>query len=205
MSVINAILTKILIVYTVWFFWDWGFYYKNTGVFIALVFLLISLIKDACSNTLPRMICRYSTLVFLSAAVTFFFRGLLVAIDMTGWNVHFTLGVSLFAATVLGIMIGVIESILGPSLSGLSYAWTGNKINWDEELGLSQPQVYAQPAPPICVLPEPHYTTFVPPTSWRFQCPLCGARVPERFGCWNCGGKVQSQPQGPFGPHRPRG
>lgn len=34
---------------------------------------------------------------------------------------------------------------------------------------------------------EPKYTTFVPPKSWLYQCPKCGARV-EKFidVCWNC-------------------
>ena len=32
---------------------------------------------------------------------------------------------------------------------------------------------------------EPEYTGFVPPTHWRFQCPVCGARQQTNFGvCW---------------------
>lgn len=35
--------------------------------------------------------------------------------------------------------------------------------------------------------PEPQYTDFVPPDSWMYQCPNCGARVPESHGvCWRC-------------------
>jgi hypothetical protein len=35
--------------------------------------------------------------------------------------------------------------------------------------------------------PEPRYTSFVPPSQWRFRCPVCGARVERRKGvCWNC-------------------
>ena len=31
-------------------------------------------------------------------------------------------------------------------------------------------------------------TSFVPPASWKFQCPVCGARVQHRIDvCWNCG------------------
>lgn len=30
-------------------------------------------------------------------------------------------------------------------------------------------------------------TSFVPPASWKFQCPVCGARQPSRVCvCWNC-------------------
>lgn len=30
-------------------------------------------------------------------------------------------------------------------------------------------------------------TSFVPPASWKFQCPACGARQPSRICvCWNC-------------------
>jgi hypothetical protein len=36
-------------------------------------------------------------------------------------------------------------------------------------------------------LREPEYTSFVPPESWQFQCPCCGARVERRIDvCWNC-------------------
>ena len=29
-------------------------------------------------------------------------------------------------------------------------------------------------------------TDFVPPTYWKFRCPVCGARCPESWGvCWN--------------------
>jgi len=34
---------------------------------------------------------------------------------------------------------------------------------------------------------EPEYTDFVPPADWRFQCPVCGARL--QFNpdvCWRC-------------------
>lgn len=34
--------------------------------------------------------------------------------------------------------------------------------------------------------PEPD-TNFVPPASWKYRCPVCGARCPESWGtCWNC-------------------
>lgn len=34
---------------------------------------------------------------------------------------------------------------------------------------------------------EPTYTNFVPPDTWMYQCPKCGARVPEAVCvCWNC-------------------
>lgn len=30
-------------------------------------------------------------------------------------------------------------------------------------------------------------TSFVPPASWKFQCPVCGAKQPSRVCvCWNC-------------------
>ncbi|MGZ0174701.1 MAG: hypothetical protein ACKVHE_34810 [Planctomycetales bacterium] len=35
-------------------------------------------------------------------------------------------------------------------------------------------------------IPEPD-TIFVPPSFWKFRCPVCGARCPESWGvCWNC-------------------
>lgn len=34
---------------------------------------------------------------------------------------------------------------------------------------------------------EPRYTGFVPPASYRFQCPNCGSRVQHQIDvCWNC-------------------
>lgn len=37
-------------------------------------------------------------------------------------------------------------------------------------------------------LPEPVYTTFVPPESWSSQCANCGAALPnDDDPCWNCG------------------
>jgi CRISPR type IV-associated protein Csf1 len=36
--------------------------------------------------------------------------------------------------------------------------------------------------------PEPPYSNFVPPDHWRYQCPVCGARVEMAVDvCWNCG------------------
>ncbi len=30
-------------------------------------------------------------------------------------------------------------------------------------------------------------TSFIPPASWKYQCPVCGARVQHRIDvCWNC-------------------
>ena len=34
---------------------------------------------------------------------------------------------------------------------------------------------------------EPESPTFVPPESWRYQCPVCGARVEKQIDvCWQC-------------------
>ena len=35
---------------------------------------------------------------------------------------------------------------------------------------------------------EPQYAGFVPPSSWRFQCPRCHSRVQHQIDvCWQCG------------------
>jgi hypothetical protein len=37
-------------------------------------------------------------------------------------------------------------------------------------------------------LAEPDYTDFVPPSDWRYQCPVCGSRVEKQIDvCWRCG------------------
>jgi len=37
-------------------------------------------------------------------------------------------------------------------------------------------------------IPEPTYTDFIPPPHWRYQCPVCGARVEMAVDvCWRCG------------------
>lgn len=36
-------------------------------------------------------------------------------------------------------------------------------------------------------IPQPKYKEFVPPASWVYQCPRCGARVQHAIDvCWNC-------------------
>lgn len=60
----------------------------------------------------------------------------------------------------------------------------GGRPYWDS---LGWPINTATPIERQTGLAEPEYTTFVPPSSWLYQCPVCGSRVEKQIDvCWNC-------------------
>ena len=61
----------------------------------------------------------------------------------------------------------------------------GGRPYWDS---LGWPVNTATPIERETGLAEPDYTDFVPPASWRFQCPVCGSRCEKKIDiCWACG------------------
>ena len=60
----------------------------------------------------------------------------------------------------------------------------GGRPYWDS---IGWPINTATPIERETGLAEPEYTDFVPPASWRYQCPVCGARVEKKIDtCWRC-------------------
>jgi hypothetical protein len=60
----------------------------------------------------------------------------------------------------------------------------GGRPYWDS---IGWPINTATPIERQTGLAEPEYTNFVPPADWRYQCPVCGARVEKQIDvCWQC-------------------
>ena len=61
----------------------------------------------------------------------------------------------------------------------------GGRPYWDS---IGWPINTATPIERETGLAEPEYTDFVPPADWKYQCPVCGARVEKQIDvCWRCG------------------
>ena len=89
--------------------------------------------------------------------------------------------------TVIGwvVVTGGMEALHGNDSEYKNWKAQGGRPYWDT---LEWPINTATPIERLTGLAEPKYSNFVPPSSYRFQCPRCGARVEHQIDvCWNCG------------------
>jgi len=87
---------------------------------------------------------------------------------------------------VVGWVINTIarEVLLGRNAEYQKWKKMGGRPYWDS---LGWPINTATPIERETGLAEPEYTDFVPPADWRYQCPVCGARVEKQIDvCWQC-------------------
>lgn len=99
------------------------------------------------------------------------------------------IGVSVVLTVLFNVVGWVINTIAGEVLLGRNAEYQkwkkmGGRPYWDS---LGWPINTATPIERETGLAEPEYTDFVPPADWRYQCPVCGARVEKQIDvCWRC-------------------
>ena len=134
------------------------------------------------------LIFRYFVTVFLIV-----FMISLIWNGLSGTNMFpfsAVMGVSVML-TVLFNAVGWIvvtlggEAILHNDANFQKWKRMGGRPYWDS---IGWPINTATPIERQTGLAEPEYTDFVPPADWRYQCPVCGARVEKQIDvCWRCG------------------
>ena len=130
-----------------------------------------------------RMFCTVFVIVFLFSL----FWNTLSDRNMFPFNVVFWTSVVL---TVLFTCVGWIGVTVGSQVllnddpDFQKWKQRGGRPYWDT---LGWPINTATDIERETGLAEPKYTDFVPPASWRYQCPVCGSRVEKAVDiCWNC-------------------
>lgn len=100
-------------------------------------------------------------------------------------------------------LIDYIFTIFGPFLGRLE-GWVVSELRRAKGVqgrGGNHPQPQSEPQTYTTRYPEPQHTGFVPPTTWRYQCPQCWTRVQHAIDvCWNCNyGASPADPAGRSG------
>ena len=100
------------------------------------------------------------------------------------------IGVSV-VLTVLFNFVGWIvvtlggEAILHNDPNFQKWKQMGGRPYWDS---IGWPINTATPIERQTGLAEPDYTDFIPPSHFKYQCPVCGSRVEKKIDiCWRCG------------------
>ena len=133
------------------------------------------------------LIFRYFVTVFLIVfMISLFWNGL------SGTNM-FPFGAVIGVSVVLTVLFNVVgwavvtggsQVLLNNDPEFLKWKQMGGRPYWDS---IGWPINTATPIERETGLAEPEYTGFVPPADWRYQCPVCGARVEKQIDvCWNC-------------------
>lgn len=134
------------------------------------------------------LMLRYFMTVFLIVfMISLFWNGL------SGTNM-LPLKVVVGVSAVLTVLFNVVgwvvvtiggEAILRNDANYQKWKRMGGRPYWDS---VGWPINTSTPIERETGLAEPEYTDFVPPADWRYQCPVCGARVEKQIDvCWQCG------------------
>ena len=142
--------------------------------------------NDGRSSAVVIVVRMFCTIFLIAFACSIFWNSL-SGRTMLSLEVAFWVAVVL---TVLFLVIGwVVVTVGGNLLLGDDRDFK----QWKDQGG--RPYLDSLPSPinpdssitKLTGLAEPQYTDFVPPSSWRFQCPACGARVEKKIDvCWRC-------------------
>jgi hypothetical protein len=134
------------------------------------------------------LLFRYFVTIFVITFLVSMFWNTLSGTNMFPFSA--VIGVSL-VLTVIFNAVGWTVSTLGAEVflknnpDFKKWKRMGGRPYWDS---IGWPVNTATPIERETGLAEPEYTDFVPPASWRYQCPVCGARVEKKIDvCWRCG------------------
>ena len=132
-----------------------------------------------------RMFCTLFVIVFL---ISLFWNTLsgrdMFPIAIVFW-VSVVLTIWFTIAGWVGVTVGS-QVLLKDDPAFQKWKDNGGRPFWDG--GLGWPINTASDIERETGIAEPKYTDFVPPASWRYQCPVCGARVEKKIDtCWACG------------------
>lgn len=165
-----------------------GFLSPMAAALMVVVGLILSFLRDHRLRTRgrwmretgePRMLPTFGIMWVLSVLLWYPFVAFLNIAGTSLTPIQTMFGACLTAAGVRSVAIAA-ETLTH---------WLHEKFIdplW-EQVAESWPADSTAEAFPL-IPPEPHYSTFVPPSYWRFRCPACGARVEHRLDvCWNCG------------------
>lgn len=131
---------------------------------------------------------RYFVTIFVITFLISLFWNVLSGTNMFPFRA--VIGVSLVLTGLFNVVGWVVvtlggETILHNDPNFQKWKRMGGRAYWDS---IGWPINTATPIERETGLAEPEYTDFVPPPDWRYQCPVCGARVEKQIDvCWRCG------------------
>lgn len=133
------------------------------------------------------LMVRYFLTVFIVTFLVSLFWNTLSGTNMFPFNV--VIGVSV-VLTLIFNAVGWTTTTVGSNIllnndpDFQQWKKMGGRPYWDS---IGWPINMATPIERETGLAEPEYTDFVPPAEWRYQCPVCGARVEKQIDvCWRC-------------------
>lgn len=133
------------------------------------------------------LLLRYFVTVFVITFLISLFWNVLSGSNMFPFSA--VIGVSLVLTMLFNVVGWVVVTIGGEAIlrndpNFQKWKRMGGRPYWDS---IGWPINTATPIESETGLAEPEYTGFVPPADWRYQCPVCGARVEKQIDvCWRC-------------------
>lgn len=133
------------------------------------------------------LLFRYFVTVFVILLVISIFWNTLSGTNMFPLNA--VIGSSVVMTVLFNVVGWMLNTVAGEALFGRNAEYqkwkkTGGRPYWDS---LGWPINTATPIERQTGLAEPEYTDFIPPSHFKYQCPVCGARVEKQIDvCWNC-------------------
>ena len=134
------------------------------------------------------LLFRYFIAVFVITFLVSLFWNMLSGTNMFPFKV--VIGVSVVLTVLFNVVGWVVvtsgsQVLLNNDPNFHTWKRMGGRPYWDS---IGWPINTATPIERETGLAEPEYTDFVPPADWRYQCPVCGARVEKQIDvCWRCG------------------
>lgn len=133
------------------------------------------------------LLLRYFVTVFVITFLISLFWNVLSGSNMFPFSA--VIGVSLVLTMLFNVVGWVVVTIGGEAIlhndpNFQKWKKMGGRPYWDS---IGWPINAATSIERETGLAEPEYTDFVPPAEWRYQCPVCGARVEKQIDvCWKC-------------------
>jgi hypothetical protein len=133
------------------------------------------------------LLFRYFVTVFVITFLVSMFWNTLSGTNMFPFGA--VIGVSVVLTVLFNVVGWVVvtggsEVLLNNDPNFQKWKKMGGRPYWDS---IGWPINTATPIERQKGLAEPEYTDFVPPADWRYQCPVCGARVEKQIDvCWQC-------------------
>lgn len=133
------------------------------------------------------LLLRYFVTIFILTFLVSIFWNVLSDTNMFPFRAVISVSVVLtvlFTGVGWLVVTGGSEVLLNNDPDFQKWKKMGGRPYWDS---IGWPINTATPIERETGLAEPDYTDFVPPADWRYQCPVCGARVEKQIDiCWRC-------------------
>ena len=172
----------------------WSLFWKLIYLVIKLIYYAL-LITSVCSLFVgkeivgvrpSRIVLSFRMFGFFLISMYFIFFFLPLPRNLSTLDIAARVSAAMY---VISMGIGFVFTLTMNSLLEYNYEFQkfkelGGRPFWDF---IPWPVNRTSDIEQVTGIAEPQYTTFVPPSIWEYQCPVCGSKVEKAVDiCWNC-------------------